>query len=294
MDTKKIEAGKNNSPFRGVGGLAVTIQGYEGSFHQVAAQHFFGKDVTVIPCATFREVVQIAANKKESDGGVMAIENSIAGSILPNYNLLQKSSLRVVGEVFLHIRQNLLVNPGVKLEDIKEVHSHPMALQQCLEFLDKHDWKLVETEDTALSAKLLHQHKNKHAAAIASKLAADLFQLEMIAPNIHTLKNNYTRFLILKPESEEVVISDADKASVNFHTDHSRGSLAKVLTKIAEGGINLSKLQSFPIPGSDWKYSFHADMEFDSLDQFNEVVKAVTPLTAEFKVYGVYKKGKNF
>ena len=294
MDTKKIEAGKNHSPFRGVGGLAVTIQGYEGSFHQVAAQHFFGKDVTVIPCATFREVVQIAANKKESDGGVMAIENSIAGSILPNYNLLQKSSLRVVGEVFLHIRQNLLVNPGVKLEDIKEVHSHPMALQQCLEFLDKHDWKLVETEDTALSAKLLHQHKNKHAAAIASKLAADLFQLEMIAPNIHTLKNNYTRFLILKPESEEVVISDADKASVNFHTDHSRGSLAKVLTKIAEGGINLSKLQSFPIPGSDWKYSFHADMEFDSLDQFNEVVKAVTPLTAEFKVYGVYKKGKNF
>ena len=294
MDTKKIEAGKNKFPFRGVGGLAVTIQGYEGSFHQVAAQHFFGKDVTVIPCATFREVVQIAANKKESDGGVMAIENSIAGSILPNYNLLQKSSLRVVGEVFLHIRQNLLVNPGVKLEDIKEVHSHPMALQQCLEFLDKHDWKLVETEDTALSAKLLHQHKNKHAAAIASKLAADLFQLEMIAPNIHTLKNNYTRFLILKPESEEVVISDADKASVNFHTDHSRGSLAKVLTKIAEGGINLSKLQSFPIPGSDWKYSFHADMEFDSLDQFNEVVKAVTPLTAEFKVYGVYKKGKNF
>ena len=294
MDTKKIETEKNNSPFRGVGGLAVTIQGYEGSFHQVAAQHFFGKDVTVIPCATFREVVQIAANKKESDGGVMAIENSIAGSILPNYNLLQKSSLRVVGEVFLHIRQNLLVNPGVKLEDIKEVHSHPMALQQCLEFLDKHDWKLVETEDTALSAKLLHQHKNKHAAAIASKLAADLFQLEMIAPNIHTLKNNYTRFLILKPESEEVVISDADKASVNFHTDHSRGSLAKVLTKIAEGGMNLSKLQSFPIPGSDWKYSFHADMEFDSLDQFNEVVKAVTPLTAEFKVYGVYKKGKNF
>lgn len=272
-------------------GAAVSIQGYEGSFHQVAAQQFFGKSISVIPCATFREVVRIAANKKESDGGVMAIENSIAGSILPNYNLLQKSSLQVVGEVFLHIKQNLLVNPGVKLQDIKEVHSHPMALQQCLEFLDKYDWKLVETEDTALSAKLLHQHRNRHAAAIASKLAADLFQLEMIAPNIHTLKNNYTRFLILKPEEDKTIIQDANKASVNFHTDHSRGSLAKVLTRIAEGGINLSKLQSFPIPGSDWKYSFHADMEFDSLDQFEEVVKSIRPLTAEFKIYGVYKKG---
>ena len=233
---------------------AVSIQGYEGSFHQVAAQQFFGKNIAVIPCATFRDVIRIASNKKESDGGVMAIENSIAGSILPNYNLLQKSNLRVVGEVFLHIRQNLLVNPGVKLQDIKEVHSHPMALQQCLEFLDKYDWKLVETEDTALSAKLLHQHRNKHAAAIASKLAAELFHLEVIAPNIHTLRNNYTRFLILKREDEPVSIPDADKASVNFHTDHSRGSLAKVLTEIAEGGINLSKLQSFPIPGCDWKY----------------------------------------
>jgi prephenate dehydratase len=294
MNTEiKNEAGsRNNSPFVGTGGLAVSIQGYEGSFHQVAAQQFFGKNVVVIPCATFREVVRIAASKKESDGGVMAIENSIAGSILPNYHLLQKSNLQVVGEVFLHIKQNLLVNPGVKLQDIKEVHSHPMALQQCLEFLDKYDWKLVETEDTALSAKLLHQHRNRHAAAIASKLAADLFQLEMIVPNIHTLKNNYTRFLILKRESDTVTIEDANKASVNFHTDHSRGSLAKVLTRIAEGGINLSKLQSFPIPGSDWKYSFHADMEFELLEQFNEVIQAIKPLTAELKIYGVYKKGK--
>lgn len=282
----------SGSSTMGPGTGAVSIQGYEGSFHQVAAQQFFGKNIQVIPCATFRDVVKIAGNKKESDGGVMAIENSIAGSILPNYNLLQKSNLQVVGEVFLHIRQNLLVNPGVKLSDIKEVHSHPMALQQCLEFLDKYDWKLVETEDTALSAKLLHQHRNRHAAAIASKLAAELFQLEMIAPNIHTLKNNYTRFLILKRESDAIKIENANKASVNFHTDHSRGSLAKVLTRIADGGINLSKLQSFPIPGSDWKYSFHADMEFDSLDQFNDVIKAIRPLTAECKIYGVYRKGK--
>jgi prephenate dehydratase len=272
--------------------VKVSIQGYEGSFHQEAAQHFFGKDTEVIPCATFRDVVKIAAAKKESDGGVMAIENSIAGSILPNYNLLQKSNLRVTGEVYLQIRQNLLVNPGVKLEDIREVHSHPMAIQQCLGYLDKYDWKLIETEDTALSAKQVHQHHSKHVAAIASKLAAELFGLNMIAPNIHTMKNNYTRFLVLQREDIAQDTAGANKASVNFHTDHSRGSLARVLTRIAEGGINLSKLQSFPIPGSDWRYSFHADMEFDSLEQFNGVIEGIKPMTEEVKVYGVYKRGR--
>ena len=269
----------------------VSIQGFEGSFHQVAARRFFGEQVEVIPCATFREVVKIAGNKKESDGGVMAIENSIAGSILPNYNLLQKSNLRITGEVYLHIRQNLLVNPGVKLEDIREVHSHPMALQQCLEYLDQHHWKLVETEDTALSARIIQQKRSKHVAAIASRLAAELFGLEILAPNIHTLKNNYTRFLILQRESQARPVEDANKASVNFNTDHSRGSLARVLTAIADGGVNLSKLQSFPIPGSDFKYSFHADMEFEGTDQFNEVIGRIVPLTDNLRIYGVYRNG---
>lgn len=290
--SKSEESVDASSPFRGRGGHRISIQGYEGSFHQVAARQFFGKNVEVIPCATFREVVKIAASKKESDGGMMAIENSIAGSILANYNLLQKSNLKVTGEVYLHIRQNLLVNPGVKLEDIREVHSHTMALQQCYDFLDKYKWKLVETDDTALSAKHVHQHKSKHIAAIASKLAAELFGLEMIAPNIQTMKNNYTRFLVLQREDAAQPVDGADKASVNFHTDHSRGSLAKVLTKIAEGGINLSKLQSFPIPGSDFKYSFHADMEFDSVNQFEKIIEEIKPLTAELKIYGVYKNGK--
>ena len=270
----------------------VTIQGFEGSFHQEAARRFFGKNVEVICCATFREVVKIAANKKESDGGVMAIENSIAGSILPNYNLLQKSNLTIIGEVYLQIRQNLMVNPGVQLEDIREVHSHPMAIQQCFGFLDKYNWKLVETDDTALSAKHIHQHHSKHIAAIASKLAAEIYQLNMIAPNIHTLKNNYTRFLILQREEKRVEISGANKASINFHTDHSKGSLAKVLTKIAESGINLSKLQSFPIPGSDWRYSFHADVEFDNKEQFYTMIEAIEKITEALKIYGVYKKGK--
>lgn len=267
------------------------IQGYEGSFHQVAVRYFFGDEAEVLPCATFRDLIKSASNKKESDGGVMAIENSIAGSILANYNLLQKSNLTIIGEIYLQIRQNLLVNPGVKLEDIREVHSHTMALQQCYDFLDGYKWKLVETDDTALSAKHVHQHKSKSIAAIASKLAAELYELDVIAPNIHTLKNNYTRFLVLQREEAATIIEQADKASVNFHTDHSRGSLAKVLTIISEGGINLSKLQSFPIPGSDFKYSFHADMEFDSREQFDRVIEQIQPMTEAIKVYGVYKRG---
>lgn len=269
----------------------IAIQGFEGSFHQVAAQQFFA-DVDVIYCSTFREVLKIAADKKESDGGVMAIENSIAGSILPNYNLLQKSNLKIIGEVFLLIKQNLLVNPGIKLEDIREVHSHPMALLQCIDYLEKHNWKLIETEDTALSAKHIHQHRSKHIAAIASRLAADLFQLKVLAPNIHTLKNNYTRFLVLQHADKADQIANADKASLMFNTDHSKGSLAKVLTKIAEGNINLSKLQSMPIPGSDWKYSFHADLEFETLKQFDNVIENIKPLTEDLKVYGIYKNGR--
>jgi len=284
---------ESDAPFASVSGQkGFAIQGYEGSFHQMAAQHFLGRNVQVIPCSTFREVVKLTAAKKESDGGVMAIENSIAGSILANYNLLQRSNLLIVGEVYLQIRQNLLVNRGITIEDIREVHSHPMAIQQCLNFLDKFDWKLVETEDTALSAKHVHQHKSKHVAAIASKLAADLFDLDILVPNIHTLKNNYTRFLILQREDTAQKIKGADKASLSFHTDHSKGSLARVLTKIAEDDINLSKLQSFPIPDTDFKYSFHVDMEFDSLDQFEKVIESIRPITEHLKIYGVYKRGE--
>ncbi len=270
----------------------VSIQGFEGCFHQEAARQFYGREVEVICCATFREVIKIAGNKKESNGGVMAIENSIAGSILPNYNLLQKSNLQIVGEIYLQIKQNLLVNPGVKLEDIKEVHSHPMAIQQCFGFLDKYNWKLVETEDTALSAKHIHKHHSKHIAAIASRLAAEIYQLDMIAPNIHTLKNNYTRFLILQRPDVAKEVEGANKASINFHTDHSKGSLANVLTNIAEAGINLSKLQSMPIPGSDFKYSFHADLEFDSKEQLTQALAEVEKKTEDLQVLGVYKNGK--
>lgn len=270
----------------------VSIQGYEGSFHQIAAREYLGKDVEVIPCASFRDVVRVAGNKRESNGGFMAIENSIAGSILPNYTLLQKSKLQIAGEIYLQIHQNLLVNPGVSLEDIREVHSHPMALLQCMDFLEKHPWKLVETEDTALSAKHLHQHRSRHVAVIASKLAAELFKLDLLAPRVQSNKNNYTRFLFVQPQKSFHPDEKADKASINFHTDHSKGSLARVLARIADGGINLSKLQSMPIPEAEWKYSFHADMEFDSIDQFHAVLKELQPVTESLNLLGVYQKGR--
>jgi prephenate dehydratase len=270
----------------------VAIQGYEGSFHQVAARHFFGKNVEVIPCDTFRQVVQLGADAKLSDGAVMAIENSIAGSILPNYNLLQKSKLQVIGEVYLSISQNLLTYPGVKLEDIKEVHSHPMAILQCLDYLEKYNWKLVESEDTALSAKVVHQNKSKHTAAIASKLAAQMFDLNIIKPDIHTLKNNITRFLIVGPASIKTSVENANKASIYFQTDHSRGILANVLAKIAQGNVNLSKLQSMPIPGSTFKYGFYADLEFDDKKQIEKVLEVLKGLTNSFRIFGMYQKGK--
>jgi len=270
----------------------VAIQGYEGSFHQVAARHFFGKNLEVIPCDTFRQVVQLGADAKLSDGAVMAIENSIAGSILPNYNLLQKSKLQVIGEVYLSISQNLLTYPGVKLEDIKEVHSHPMAILQCLDYLEKYNWKLVESEDTALSAKVVHQNKSKHTAAIASKLAAQMFDLNIIKPDIHTLKNNITRFLIVGPASIKTSVENANKASIYFQTDHSRGILANVLAKIAQGNVNLSKLQSMPIPGSTFKYGFYADLEFDNKKQIEKVLEVLKGLTNSIRIFGMYQKGK--
>ena len=270
----------------------IAIQGFEGSFHQAAARQFFGEDVEVICCSTFRDVVKIAGDQSTSDGGLMAIENSIAGSILPNYNLLLKSNLKIIGEVYLQINQHLMVNPGVELSDIREVHSHPMSLLQCMDFLEQNNWKLIETEDTALSAQMVHEQRCRHIAAIAGDLAAELFDLHIIAPDIHTQKNNYTRFWALQKEDSGSGVENANKASIIFETDHSKGSLAKVLAKISDGDVNLSKLQSMPIPGSDWKYAFHADCEFTEIQHLYTVLESIRPFTAAVKVYGIYKNGK--
>ena len=271
----------------------VSIQGYEGCFHQLAACHFFGPGVEVLPCATFGDVVR-SVETGEADAGVMAIENSIAGSIMPNYRLLQKGSLTIVGEVLLHIRQHLMARPGVGMESVEEVRSHPMALLQCMDFLEREDhrrFRLVETEDTALSARRLVETGRRDAAAIAGSLAAELFGLEIIAPDIHTVKNNYTRFLILRRAGEAGKVEGADKASLYFSVPHEHGSLVSVLRCFDGRGINMTKLQSYPIPSDPFRYLFHVDVEFDSVSGFEEAMEAVRGVTERLCVCGIYKKG---
>lgn len=269
----------------------MAIQGFEGCFHQQAANHFFNKNVTVECCTTFKDVMAAAKDTSRTDGCIMAIENSIAGSILANYNLIQGSNLKIVGEVYMQIHQNLLVNHGVTLDDIKEVHSHTMALQQCYEYLDQYKWKLVESDDTALSAKHIAQYKSKHTAAIASSLAAEIYDLNVIAPKIQTLKKNYTRFLVLKRPEDIKEPQTGNKASINFQTIHKEGALARVLGVMAIHKVNMSKLQSFPIAGSEFKYQFHADLEFDNIKTFERVIEKLKPLTEAIKIYGIYNKG---
>lgn len=271
----------------------ISIQGHEGSFHQQAARHYFGTEAQMIPCASFRELVKKTEDPAQADFGLMAIENSIAGSIMNNYTLLQNSGLKITGEIYLTIRQHLMANPGVKPTDIREVHSHPIALLQCMTYLEKFPhWKLVESQDTAYSAKYIHQHHAKHTAAVAGELAAELFGLEILEYDIQSVKKNYTRFLVLGRDEDTENKQPHTKASVYFHAEHHRGSLAAILIRLAASGINLSKLQSLPIPGTDWQYGFHADMEFGHIDQFNEVTAELKELTHAFRVFGVYPKGR--
>ena len=269
--------------------MKVAIQGYEGCFHHIAAEGFFGQGIEIVPCATFRGVVK-ALEEGSADAALMAIENSIAGSILPNYGLLQDRRLRVVGELYLQIRQNLLVLPDVELEDIREVWSHPMALLQCADYLDDKAWRLVETEDTALSAKHIAENGLRHSAAIASRLAAEMFGLKIIAPAINTVKNNYTRFMILK-RYDHRYSADANKASLYFKTDHKQGSLLRALQTMER--VNMSKLQSYPIPSEPWHYLFHVDMEFDCFDDYIRTLDALQTVTSGIHVYGVYRKSEN-
>ena len=272
------------------GKMKVAIQGYEGSFHHIVAERYWGEGIEIVPCPTVREVAR-QVESGDSDCGVMAIENSIAGSILPNLGILHNSRLQAVGEYYLHIRQNLMALPGVRLEDIEEVHSHPMALLQCVDFLDPHGWKLVETEDTALSARRIAERGTRNAAAIAGELAARLFGLEILAPDIHTIKNNCTRFMILRPDHQPID-ERSDKASLCFKTDHRHGSLIRVLREMEDSTINMTKLQSSPIPSEPWHYMFHVDMEFACMDDYNRVIERMRSVTSELHVYGVYRKGQ--
>jgi prephenate dehydratase len=265
--------------------MKIAIQGYEGSFHQIVAEQYFGRDIELLPCATFREVAR-RTKSGEAAYGIMAVENSIAGTIIANYGILQQAGVQVSGEVYLHIVQNLVALPGTRLEDITEVESHPMALQQCHNFLDTHpDWRLIESEDTALSARRVAEKGLRSTAAIASERAAQLYGLEILAPDINTIKNNYTRFVVIKVQ-DLLIDPRADKASLYFKTDHRQGSLVRALEVL--DGVNMSRLQSHPIPAEPWHYMFHIDIEFPSLDVYTENLKRLIRATEEVHVYGVY------
>lgn len=271
--------------------MKVAIQGFKGSFHEVAARQYFGASAALSFCATFGEVVaQVADGRAEA--ALMAMENSLAGSILPNYLLLERNALTITGEVYLPIHQHLLVLPGTTLADIRAVHSHPMALRQCGDYLSQYPgWQLVETEDTGLSAQLLAEHQTPGVAAIAGAQAAEAFGLEILAPAINDDPSNYTRFLVLERPAEAAPVASPDKASLYFYTSHAPGKLAQVLTLVASHGLNLSKLQSCPRPSQPWHYGFHADVEFAAPAQLAALLAELPAVTEELRVLGAYQRG---
>jgi prephenate dehydratase len=271
--------------------MKIAIQGIQGCFHQIAANKFFNQTVDVLCCDSFPKLVREVEEAKNCDFGIMAIENSIAGSILQNYKLLQQSNLKIIGEISLSIVQNLIAFPGTQVHAIEEVHSHPMALYQCSDFLDTlENVKLIETDDTAASVKRIKENKWVNKAAISSDLSASIYEMEVVAASIESNKQNYTRFLILgKNEIEDV--RNTNKASIYFSLSDTPGSLAKVLDIIAKNGINVTKLQSYPIVGSNWQYYFHSDLEYTAYSSFNTTILQLQNHTSELKILGNYKKG---
>jgi prephenate dehydratase len=272
---------------------SVAIQGIAGSFHDEAAAVYFPNGYEPVPCETFRDMF-ILLKKRRVKRAIMAIENTVAGTILPNYALLRTSEMAIVGEVYLAIRQNLMCLPGQKLDQIREVHSHPMAIQQCQVYFEKHPhMRLVETSDTAASASWIVEHHKRGFAAIASKRAAHLFGLQILAAGIETDKRNFTRFLVLLNRSEINGSSPTpDKATLAFHVPHTRGSLAKVLTILADEGCNLTKIQSLPVLGREWEYYMHVDLEFESEELYRAGLKAIEPHVHELTILGEYPRGK--
>ncbi len=271
--------------------MQVAIQGFKGSFHEVAASQYFGAGTALSFCATFSEVVARAADGR-ADAALMAMENSLAGSILPNYLLLERHDLTITGEIYLPIHQHLLVLPGTTLADVQAVHSHPMALRQCGDYLSQYPtWQLVETEDTGLSAERLAASRTPGVAVIAGAQAAEAFGLEILAPAINDDPNNYTRFLVLERAAEAAPVASPDKASLYFYTSHAPGMLARVLTLVASHGLNLSKLQSCPRPSQPWHYGFHADVEFAAPGQLAALLAELPTVTEELRVLGTYQRG---
>jgi len=272
----------------------IAIQGGFGAFHEIAAHHYFkNEEIDILPRNTFRDMVTTLKDR-ECDFGIMAIENSLAGSIIPNYNLIINSSMRIAGEIYLRIKQNLVALPGVKISDLKEVYSHPMAILQCVDFFDSHPGiRLIESIDTALSAKEIAENGARDLGAISSKLAADKYGLEIIASSIETNKMNYTRFLILGENGIAIPRAQVSKASIFFTVAHKFGSLSKILSILSYYEINLAKIQSMPIVGKDWEYMFFVDLEINDYDMYKKSLDAIGPFTPSIGILGEYIKGES-
>lgn len=270
----------------------VAIQGIRGSFHHQAARHVFGNDVLPVECHTFRELIQ-SVQSGNADYGVMAIENSLAGSIIPNYHMVRNSGLEVAGEVGLRIHMNLMALPGSRITDVEEVQSHQMALLQCEGYFDEHPHlKRVESFDTAGTAKKIADEQIKGVATIAGKLAATEYGLEILAENIEDHDLNYTRFLVLKTTSKPPIFDEISKLSVYFETKHQPGALAHLLSVISGLEINLSKLQSYPIPSKNNRYGFFATLDINDVSQLTYLDTMLQAMTLSYKILGRYKKGE--
>jgi prephenate dehydratase len=270
----------------------IAIQGIKGSFHHQVAQEYFNKNIAVDECLSFEELVASLISGKSSQA-VMAIENSIAGPIIPNYALIDKYNLHIIGEHYLDIHQNLMALKGQSILDITEVHSHPMALLQCMEFLKTHPLiKLVEDKDTAETARRINEKQLKGIAAIASKTAAEMYDLDILAPEIQTINNNMTRFVILNKTTVAMPENEINRASIKFELDHKRGSLAAILNVMSDCKLNLTKIQSLPKIETPWKYAFFVDVTFENYADFEKAKQLIAIMAQYFKVLGEYKNTK--
>lgn len=275
----------------------ITIQGEPGCFHEAAASEFFkGEKIETIPCETFISMFDLLKTDA-SLLGIVAIENTIAGSLLQNHELLRQSSLRIIGEYKMYISHVLAALPGQSIDELTEVNSHPMALMQCEQFLLHHpNMKMVEKNDTAGSAKEIAEKHLVGHAAVCGKYAAELYGLNVLEEDIQTNKRNYTRFLILAdPIEAETFIKDKpiNKASLVFTLPHTQGSLSKILTIFSFYDINLSKIQSLPIIGREWEYRFYVNLTFDNYMRYRQSIDAVKPLINDFKILGEYNEYKS-
>ena len=272
---------------------SVSIQGIRGSFHHIVSQKWFDSSIEVVECMTFDKVVDNLL-KHKTDAAIMAIENSIVGSIIPNYALIDSNQLHIIGEHYLDIQHHLMALPNQSIQDIEEVYSHPMALLQCKEFFKKHPHiKLIEDKDTAEVARRINENQLKNVGAIASSLAAELFSLEIISESIQTIKQNETRFVIVKTSNSEIPKNDINKASLKFELEHKRGSLASVLNVLSDCHLNLTKIQSLPKIDTPWKYAFFVDVTFEDYKNYEKAKSIIRIMAQEFKILGEYKNAKS-